>query len=43
MNGGTIERVDAATLLDWYEQMAEIRATEKAAHDLFMRGLVSDR
>jgi pyruvate dehydrogenase E1 component alpha subunit len=32
--------VDAATLLGWYEQMAVIRATEKAAHDLFLRGLV---
>jgi acetoin:2,6-dichlorophenolindophenol oxidoreductase subunit alpha len=28
------------TLLDWYEQMAVIRGTEKAAHDLFLRGLV---
>ncbi len=40
MTGGTIERVAPATLLDWYEQMAVIRGTEKAAHDLFMRGLV---
>jgi pyruvate dehydrogenase E1 component alpha subunit len=32
--------VDAATLLAWLEQMAVIRGTEKAAHDLFMRGLV---
>jgi pyruvate dehydrogenase E1 component alpha subunit len=40
VTGGTIERVDTATLLDWYEQMAVIRGTEKAAHDLFMRGLV---
>jgi len=32
--------VDAATLLDLYEQMAVIRRTEQAAHDLFMRGLV---
>ena len=32
--------VDTATLLTWYEQMALIRATEKAAHDLFLRGLV---
>jgi acetoin:2,6-dichlorophenolindophenol oxidoreductase subunit alpha len=32
--------VDAATLLDLYEQMAIIRRTEQAAHDLFMRGLV---
>jgi pyruvate dehydrogenase E1 component alpha subunit len=40
VTGGTIERVAPATLLDWYEQMAVIRGTEKAAHDLFMRGLV---
>jgi len=40
MTGGTIERVAPATLLDWYEQMAVIRGVEKAAHDLFMRGLV---
>jgi acetoin:2,6-dichlorophenolindophenol oxidoreductase subunit alpha len=32
--------VDAATLLDLYEQMAIIRRTEQAAHDLFLRGLV---
>jgi acetoin:2,6-dichlorophenolindophenol oxidoreductase subunit alpha len=32
--------VDAATLLDLYEQMAVIRHTEQTAHDLFMRGLV---
>jgi acetoin:2,6-dichlorophenolindophenol oxidoreductase subunit alpha len=32
--------VDATTLLDLYEQMAVIRRTEQAAHDLFMRGLV---
>ena len=32
--------VDSATLLTWYEQMSLIRATEKAAHDLFLRGLV---
>lgn len=36
----TAEAVAASLLLDWYEQMAVIRATEKAAHDLFMRGLV---
>jgi pyruvate dehydrogenase E1 component alpha subunit len=29
-----------ATLLDLYEQMAVIRATEKAAHDMFLAGLV---
>ncbi len=32
--------VDSASLLDLYEQMLVIRATEKAAHDLFMAGLV---
>ena len=32
--------MDVATLLGWYEQMAVIRGTEKAAHDLFLRGLV---
>ena len=32
--------VDAARLLEWYEQMALIRQTEKAAYDLFMSGLV---
>ena len=32
--------VDAATLLDLYEQMAVIRRTEQAAHDLFLQGLV---
>jgi pyruvate dehydrogenase E1 component alpha subunit len=32
--------VDTGTLLRWYEQMAVIRGTEKAAHDLFLRGLV---
>jgi pyruvate dehydrogenase E1 component alpha subunit len=36
----TAAPVDAATLLRWYEQMAVIRGTEKAAHDLFLRGLV---
>src|SRR5262245_55533960 len=40
MTGGTIERVATTTLLGRYEQMAVIRGTEKAAHDLFMRGLV---
>ncbi len=40
MTGGTIERVAPATLLGWYEQMVVIRGVEKAAHDLFMRGLV---
>ena len=38
--GTAASTVDATTLLDWYEQMALIRATEKAAHDLFLRGLV---
>jgi acetoin:2,6-dichlorophenolindophenol oxidoreductase subunit alpha len=32
--------VDASRLLEWYEQMALIRQTEKAAYDLFMSGLV---
>jgi len=32
--------VDASELLALYERMAVIRATEKAAHDLFMLGLV---
>jgi acetoin:2,6-dichlorophenolindophenol oxidoreductase subunit alpha len=32
--------VDASRLLEWYEQMAIIRQTEKAAYDLFMSGLV---
>jgi pyruvate dehydrogenase E1 component alpha subunit len=32
--------VDRADLLSWYEQMAVIRAVEKAAYDLFMSGLV---
>ena len=31
---------DAARLLSLYEEMAVIRRTEKAAHDLFMSGLV---
>jgi pyruvate dehydrogenase E1 component alpha subunit len=32
--------VEAGRLLEWYEQMAIIRQTEKAAYDLFMSGLV---
>jgi TPP-dependent pyruvate/acetoin dehydrogenase alpha subunit len=32
--------VDPANLLDWFEQMAVIRAVEKAAYDMFMSGLV---
>jgi pyruvate dehydrogenase E1 component alpha subunit len=32
--------VDAGRLLEWYEQMAIIRQTEKAAYDLFMSGEV---
>jgi TPP-dependent pyruvate/acetoin dehydrogenase alpha subunit len=32
--------VDAGRLLEWYEQMALIRGTEKAAYDLFMSGEV---
>lgn len=40
MIDGAVERVAATTLLGWYEQMLVIRGTEKAAHDLFLRGLV---
>lgn len=32
--------VEAADLLEMYERMAVIRRTEKAAHDLFLSGLV---
>ncbi|MFF6911342.1 thiamine pyrophosphate-dependent enzyme [Streptomyces sp. NPDC012466] len=32
--------MDATALLDCYERMNVIRRTEKAAHDLFLRGLV---
>ena len=32
--------IGAEELLSWYEQMAVIRRTEKAAHDLFLAGLV---
>jgi acetoin:2,6-dichlorophenolindophenol oxidoreductase subunit alpha len=32
--------VEAGRLLEWYEQMAIIRQTEKAVYDLFMSGLV---
>jgi acetoin:2,6-dichlorophenolindophenol oxidoreductase subunit alpha len=32
--------VDAGRLLEWYEQMALIRGTEKTAYDLFMSGEV---
>jgi len=32
--------VATSTLLGCYEQMAVVRGTEKAAHDLFLRGLV---
>jgi len=38
--GTTAPAVDTGTMLGWYEQMAVIRATEKTAHDLFLRGLV---
>jgi len=37
---GNITGVGAEQLLDWYEQMALIRATEQAAYDLFMTGQV---
>ena len=40
MSTHTAYGVDTGTLLGWYEQMAVIRGTEKAAHDLFLRGLV---
>jgi pyruvate dehydrogenase E1 component alpha subunit len=40
VSAGTTAPVETGTLLAWYEQMAVIRATEKAAHDLFLRGLV---
>src|SRR4029079_1385483 len=40
MTTHTTERLDAATLLGLYEQMAVIRRTEKAAFDLFMAGKV---
>ncbi len=40
MTGSIVERTAVTTMLGWYEQMAVIRATEKAAHDLFLRGLV---
>ncbi|HLT11229.1 MAG TPA: thiamine pyrophosphate-dependent dehydrogenase E1 component subunit alpha [Micromonosporaceae bacterium] len=36
----TGETVTGDELLEMYEQMAVIRATEKAAHDLFLAGLV---
>jgi acetoin:2,6-dichlorophenolindophenol oxidoreductase subunit alpha len=39
-SGTAASSVDTATLLAWHEQMAVIRGTEKAAHDLFLRGLV---
>jgi len=32
--------IQVQDLLGWYEQMFEIRLTEKAAYDLFMSGLV---
>jgi TPP-dependent pyruvate/acetoin dehydrogenase alpha subunit len=37
---GAVAGTDARELLALYEQMALIRRTEKAAHDLFMAGLV---
>src|SRR5919197_3689294 len=37
---GAAQDTDAQELLGLYEQMALIRRTEKAAHDLFMAGLV---
>jgi acetoin:2,6-dichlorophenolindophenol oxidoreductase subunit alpha len=38
--GGLPGGVSPAVLLGWLEQMAVIRGTEKAAHDLFLAGLV---
>jgi acetoin:2,6-dichlorophenolindophenol oxidoreductase subunit alpha len=35
-----VAEVTAGELLGWFEQMAVIRGTEKAAHDLFLAGLV---
>jgi acetoin:2,6-dichlorophenolindophenol oxidoreductase subunit alpha len=40
VSAGESVTVDASRLLEWYEQMAVIRQTEKAAYDLFMSGLV---
>ena len=40
MTAGAVVGVDGATVLGWYELMSVIRATEKAAHDLFLKGLV---
>ena len=40
VSAGESLTVDASQLLEWYEQMAVIRQTEKAAYDLFMSGLV---
>jgi acetoin:2,6-dichlorophenolindophenol oxidoreductase subunit alpha len=37
---GSVATVGAAELLGLYEQMAVIRRTENAAHDLFLQGLV---
>ena len=37
---GTVAPVGAEELLGLYERMAVIRGTEKAAHDLFLQGLV---
>ena len=40
VSAGASVTVDASRLLEWYEQMALIRRTEKAAYDLFMSGEV---
>jgi acetoin:2,6-dichlorophenolindophenol oxidoreductase subunit alpha len=40
VSAGESLTVDASQLLEWYEQMAVIRQTEKAVYDLFMSGLV---
>jgi acetoin:2,6-dichlorophenolindophenol oxidoreductase subunit alpha len=40
MDAGPAAGMDAGELLGLFEQMAVIRGTEKAAHDLFLAGLV---
>ncbi len=40
VSADTSVSVDASRLLEWYEQMALIRRTEKAVYDLFMSGEV---
>jgi pyruvate dehydrogenase E1 component alpha subunit len=40
MTAAAEREISGAALLQWYEQMVVIRNTEKAAHDLFLAGLV---